>query len=129
MTRFPARRRSERGSGRALTPMEARKAWKALCEKAAQAATRWDEDPQLTLTDALKAAPRESYPLPAGDARSAWPRDLHDQASRFKAAGTGTRAMFAASLLALAGDVERLTHALSTEEAARYRGATGQRDD
>lgn len=131
MTRFgPRRRAGNPNAVRTLSPVEARKAWRGLCDAALVAARAPASDPTLVLTDPLRAAPKGSYPLPAGDARRAWAEDFREQCDRYRlTANPATRAMFARTLEASAGDVERLTFALGAEVAQAAMSRSGQRDD
>jgi hypothetical protein len=127
-----ARRRgkSERGSAVTLSPVKARGVWKALTEAVVAACAEPTADPALRLVDPLRAVPKGSFPLPAGDARRAWADDFLEQVERWRATpSVATRTLFAPPLATLGRAVEGLCFQLGAEEAARYRAATGQKDD
>lgn len=135
MTRRPyhggrAARAGKPNPVRTMSAPTARAAWRTLVEAVVAACAEPAADPALRLVDPLRAVPKGSFPLPAGDARRAWADDFLEQVERWRATPSpDTRRMFAPALAALGRAVDGLCWQLGAEEAARYRAATGQKDD
>lgn len=114
---------------RALTPAQARPAWIALCE-AVIAATAAPETVPMSLIDPLRAVPKGSFPLPAGDVRADWAEAFRAEAERWRTTQSyQVRRLFSGALGLRAREIIDLVRELGAAEASNARARMGLRDD
>lgn len=122
----PARAASE---PRSVSPDQARRLWRDLCEAAGWDSAAPDGDP-TRLTIALRAVGMVDFPLPAGDLRGLFAAAVLDQMRLYaRASGADTRRRAAPLIAAGARMLRDLLIEQGAELAAQARGRMGQRDD